>query len=69
MTDRASRLIVTFGAGHLGVAHGIAKVLVHVADNYGDPESWDAVPAGVLYALAGELTADLPYPYGDAPAP
>jgi hypothetical protein len=62
------RLLHEFNTGHLGAAHGIAKVLSYVADNYGDPESWGAVPHKTLVKLAGELTGDLPAPYGRTPS-
>lgn len=69
MNDRSQQLLAEFHAGHLGTAHGLAKVLVFLADNHGDPESWDAVPASVLYALAAGLTAELPAPYGNGEPP
>lgn len=69
MTDRAQQLLCEFHRGHLGTAHGLAKVLVFLADNHGDPESWHAVPAGVLYDLAAGLTAELPAPYGNGEPP
>ena len=65
MTPEAQQLIDLFNAAHHGTAHGLAKVLTHVADNYGDPESWEAVPRDRLITLAKQLTADLPAPYGE----
>jgi hypothetical protein len=62
------RLLHQFNAGHLGTAHGIAKVLAYVADYYAksqDPLDWEPVISRqALLDLAGELTADLPAPYG-----
>ena len=56
LTSRAQRLIDEFEEGG-SVRHGIAKVLTHLTDNYGDVESWYAVPASTLVQLAAELTA------------
>jgi hypothetical protein len=56
LTSRAQRLIEEFEEGE-SVRHGIAKVLMHLADNYGDMESWYAVPASTLVQFAAELTA------------
>jgi hypothetical protein len=56
LTSRAQRLIEEFEEGE-SVRHGIANVLTHLADAYGDPESWYAIPASTLVQLAAELTA------------
>ena len=56
ITSRAQRLIDEFEEGK-DTRHGIAKVLAHLADVYGDEESWYAVPASELLKLARELTA------------
>ncbi len=56
LTSRAQRLIDEFEEGQ-SVRHGIAKVLTHLANNYGDMESWYAVPASTLVQFAAELTA------------
>jgi hypothetical protein len=64
MSDRSAHLLDIFQSAHLGPAHGLAKVLMHIADTYDDPESWEAVPRDALTGIAKELTADLPQPYG-----
>lgn len=56
LTSRAQRLIDEFEEGK-SVRHGIANVLTHLANAWGDPESWYAVPAKTLEQLAAELTA------------
>jgi hypothetical protein len=56
LTSRAQRLIDEFEEGE-SVRDGIAKVLIHLAGAYGDPESWYAVPAGILEQFAAELEA------------
>jgi hypothetical protein len=56
LTSRAQRLIDEFEEGQ-SIRHGIAKVLTHLANNYGDMESWYAVPASTLVQFAAELTA------------
>lgn len=56
LTSRAQRLIEEFEEGE-SVRHGLANVLTHLADAWGDPESWYAVPASTLKQLATELTA------------
>ena len=56
ITSRAQRLIDEFEEGE-DVAHGIAKVLRHLLEAWGDPEEQDAVPAQTLENLAAELTA------------
>jgi hypothetical protein len=56
LTSRAQRLIDEFEEGE-SVRHGIAKVLTHLANAWGDRESWDVVPASTLVQLAIELTA------------
>jgi hypothetical protein len=56
LTSRAQRLIDEFEEG-ASTRHGIANVLTHLANNYGDIESWYAVPASTLVQLAAELTA------------
>jgi hypothetical protein len=56
LTSRAQRLIDEFEEGQ-SIRHGIARVLTHLADNYGDMESWYAVPASTLVQFAAELTA------------
>ncbi len=65
MTPEAQHLLELFNSAQHGTAHGLARVLAHVADNYGDPESWEAVPRDRLISLAQQLTADLPAPYGE----
>lgn len=61
---RAQRLVDEFGDaawdgdGGLSVRRGIAAVLRHLADTdaqYGDEESWYAVPARTLEDLADTL--------------
>ena len=59
ITSRAQRLIEEFEEGHLGIEHGLAKVLMHLAYAHDDPESFHAVPRFTLEHLAKELTADL----------
>ena len=59
---RAQRLVDEFeeGAAFVGdhsIRHGLAAVLRHLADTEADPESWGAVPANRLDALAAALTA------------
>jgi rhodanese-related sulfurtransferase len=64
---RAQRLIDEFedaayldSASPLSIRHGIAAVLRHLADTdaqYGDMESWYAVPARTLEDLADALSA------------
>ena len=62
---RAQRLVDEFeeGAAFVGdhsIRHGIAAVLRHLADTdaqYGDMESWYAVPTRTLEDLADALTA------------
>jgi len=56
LTSRAQRLIDEFEEGQ-NIRHGIARVLTHLANNYGDIVSWYAVPASILVQLATELTA------------
>lgn len=56
LTSRAQRLIEEFEEGK-SVRHGVANVLTHLANAWGDPESWYAVPASTLVQLAAELTA------------
>lgn len=56
LTSRAQRLIDEFEEGQ-SIRHGIAKVLTHLANNYGDMKSWHAVPASTLVQFAAELTA------------
>jgi rhodanese-related sulfurtransferase len=56
LTSRAQRLIDEFEEGQ-SIRHGIARVLTHLANNYGDMESWYAVPASTLVQFAAELTA------------
>ena len=59
---RAQRLInefeegAAFAGGH-SIRHGIAAVLRHLVAAEADPESWGAVPANRLDALADALTA------------
>jgi hypothetical protein len=59
---RAQRLVDEFeeGASWTGghsIRHGIAAVLWHLIVTESDPESWGAVPANRLDALAAALTA------------
>ena len=62
---RAQRLVDEFEqgrdfAGGFSIRHGIAAVLRHLADTdaqYGDMESWYAVPARTLEDLADALEA------------
>ena len=59
---RAQRLVDEFEqgrdfAGGFSIRHGIAAVLRHLVDTETDPESWGAVPANRLDALAAALTA------------
>jgi len=56
LTSRAQRLIDEFEEGQ-SICHGIARVLTHLANNYGDMKSWYAVPASTLVQFASELTA------------
>lgn len=57
-TQRAKLLLDEFNAGHLGHMHGLAKVLVFLADHdY-------LLSRPVLLLLAKELTASLLAPYG-----
>jgi hypothetical protein len=59
---RAQRLVdefkegAAFPNGH-SIRHGIAAVLWHLIATEADPESWGAVPANRLDALAAALTA------------
>ena len=59
---RAQRLIdefeegAAFAGGH-SIRHGLAAVLRHLIATEADPESWGAVPANRLDALAAALTA------------
>jgi hypothetical protein len=59
---RAQRLLdefeegAAFAGGH-SIRHGIAAVLWHLIATEADPESWGAVPANRLDALAAALTA------------
>jgi hypothetical protein len=59
---RAQRLLdefeegAAFAGGH-SIRHGIAAVLRHLADTEADSESWGAVPANRLDALADALEA------------
>ena len=63
--SRAQRLVDEFEhgrdfAGGFSIRHGIAAVLRHLADTdaqYGDMESWYAVPTRTLENLADALTA------------
>ena len=60
--SRAQRLVDEFqeGAnweGGFSIRHGIARVLRHLADTEGDPESWGAIPARTLESLADALEA------------
>lgn len=60
LTSRAQRLVDEFNEGLTAgghTHHGIARVLAHLADAYGDIESWYAVPASTLAQLVAELTA------------
>lgn len=63
---RADRILDEFtegayhGGRHTSIRHGIAAVLRHLADTdaqYGDMESWYAVPARTLEDLADALEA------------
>jgi hypothetical protein len=54
LTSRAQRLVDEFEESK-ATRYGIANVLTHLAGAYGDPESWYAVPAGILERLAAEL--------------
>jgi hypothetical protein len=62
---RAQRLVDEFEQGSaqfagFSIGHGIAAVLRHLADTdaqYGDMESWYAVPARTLEDLADDLEA------------
>jgi hypothetical protein len=59
---RAQRLVDEFEqgrdfAGGFSIRHGIAAVLRHLADTEADSESWGAVPANRLDALADALEA------------
>ena len=63
---RAQRLIdefeeaASYYGGYSSIRHGIAAVLRHLADTdaqYGDMESWYAVPARTLENLADALEA------------
>jgi hypothetical protein len=56
LTSRAQRLIDEFEEGQ-SIRHGIARVLMHLANNYGNMVSWYAVPASTLVQIAAELTA------------
>jgi hypothetical protein len=56
LTSRAQRLIEEFEEGK-SVRHGIANVLTHLVEAWGDSESWYAVPASTLEHLATELRA------------
>ena len=59
MTDLdpiVAQMLAEFDAGH-DAAHGIARVLLLIADTYRDPNSWDAVPRQTLRDLAARLTA------------
>ena len=56
LTSRAQRLIEEFEEGE-SVRHGIANVLTHLVEAWGDSESWYAVPASTLEHLATELRA------------
>jgi hypothetical protein len=64
---RAQRLVDEFEqgrdfAGGFSIRHGIAAVLWHLIATEADPESWGAVPANRLDALAAALTAPTPPP-------
>jgi len=56
LTSRAQRLLDEFEEGE-SVRHGIANVLTHLVEAWGDSESWYAVPASTLQHLATELRA------------
>lgn len=56
LTSRAQRLIEEFEEGQ-DTRHGIANVLTHLVEAWGDSESWYAVPASTLQQLAAELRA------------
>jgi len=61
---RAQRLLdefeegAAFAGGH-SIRHGLAAVLRHLIATEADPESWGAVPANRLEALADAL--DVPF--------
>jgi len=59
---RAQRLVDEFEqgrdfAGGFSISHGLAAVLLHLVATEADPESWGAVPASRLDALANALIA------------
>ena len=58
MTDSdpiVAQMLAEFDAGH-DAAHGIARVLLLIADSYRDPNSWDVVSRQTLRGLAARLT-------------
>ena len=59
LTSRAQCLIQEFEESK-ATRYGIANVLVHLAEAWGDSESWYAVPAATLQQLAAELRAPSP---------
>jgi hypothetical protein len=52
-----AQMLAEFDAGHSSAAHGIARVLLLIADTYRDPNSWDVVSRQTLRDLAARLTA------------
>ena len=56
LTSRAQRLVEEFNKA-TSTRHCIARVLTHLADTYGDVESFYAVPTSTLRELVTELTA------------